>query len=591
MARIQRIVRAAAAGALAASVSLAAMAPAGAQETRPNIVIILADDVALMDFGIYGGEAKTPHIDALAQRGMMFTQAFTSPMCAPSRAMLLTGVDSHKAGIANLPEFLPPGHVGQPGYSGHLEEGVKTLASRLKPLGYRTYMTGKWHLGHGPGQLPVAHGFDRSFVLDASGADNWEQRAYLPIYDDDLWFEDGEKADLPEDFYSSEFLVDRMVDYLEEGDAQTPFLAYIAFQAVHIPVQAPAEFTANYEGVYDAGWEAVREARWQRAQEIGLIPRDAPLAPMHEELRAWDSLADDERALLARSMAVNAGMLEAMDHHIGRFVEHLRDTGELENTLFVVTSDNGPEPNDPGSQNGMDLWLWLEGYSRDLETLGEKGSYVWIGPEWASAAAGPSRLFKLYAANGGTRVPLVMSGPGVPAAARSDAFTFVTDIAPTLLDLAGGVQADAPGEVAMTGRSLAPVLADGAARAHPPGAAIGMEAAGQSALFKDGWKLVRNNAPYGDGVWRLYNVAVDPGETRDLAQAELARFAELMADYEAYARANGVLDVPEGYTTIGQLNENYRGRIFAPLMWMAVVLGGAAAIAGFIVWRRRRARL
>ena len=575
---------------LTASIIAWGLAPARAQDAPPNIVIILADDAALMDFGVFGGEARTPHIDALAQRGMMFTQAHTSPMCAPSRAMLLTGVDSHKAGIANLPEFLPPGHVGQPGYSGHLEEGVKTLAARLKPLGYRTYMTGKWHLGHGPGQLPVAHGFDRSFVLDASGADNWEKRAYLPIYSDALWFEDGQKADLPEDFYSSTFLVDRMIDYLGSDGGEAPFLAYVAFQAVHIPVQAPAEFTDNYAGVYDAGWETVREARWRRAQEIGLIPVGAPLAPRHPDLRAWESLSSDERDLMAKSMAVNAGMLEAMDHHIGRLVDHLRETGELDNTIFVVTSDNGPEPNDPGDQASMRLWLKATGYSRDIATLGEKGSYVWIGPEWASAAAGPGSLFKLYAANGGTRVPLIVTGPGISAGARSDAFTFVTDVAPTLIELAGGTPQPAPGEVAITGRSLAPVLYGATPRAHPPGAAIGMEAAGQSALFRDGWKLVRNNAPFGDGVWRLYDVTNDPGETRDLATQEPARFDKLMADYEAYARENGVLEVPDGYTTIGQLNTNYRNKTLRQFWWVPAGLVLLLAAGGYAVWHRRANR-
>lgn len=590
----------------AALFTLVPAAPAAAQEAvpaqpgtlqpadaRPNIVIILADDVALMDFGVFGGEARTPNIDALARRGMIFTHAYTSPMCAPSRAMLLTGIDSHKAGVGNLPEFLPPEHQGQRAYSGHLVEGVETLAARLKPLGYRAYVTGKWHLGHGPGQLPDSHGFDRSFVLDASGADNWEQRAYLPGYADDLWFEDGRKARRPDGVYSSKFLVDRMISYLDEGDPQQPFLAYLAFQAVHIPVQAPGEFTARYKGIYDAGWDEIRTRRWQRAQELGLVPEGAPLAPPHPDLRRWDSLSADERALMARSMEVNAGMLEAMDHEIGRFVDHLRATGQFDNTIFVVTSDNGPEPNDPGSSAMMRFWMWATGYTRELEDLGEQGSYAWIGPEWASAAAGPSRLFKLYSANGGLRVPLIFSGPGVPRQGRTDAFTFVTDIAPTLLELAGADVAAAPGEappseVPITGRSLAPVLKGEAARAHPPGAGVGMEAAGQSAYFQDNWKLVRTNAPFGDGVWRLYDISVDPGETRDLAQAEPARFAQMRAAYDAWAEENGVLPVPEGYTAVGQMLANYMATLRARFWWVPVALVGLAA-AAWLGWRRRRA--
>ncbi len=236
-----------------------------AEPARPNIVLILADDVALMDFSAYGGEAHTPNIDALAEQGVLFANFHTTPMCAPSRAMLLTGMDNHLTGVANIPEVLPPEHSGQPGYSMYLEPGVETIAARLQPLGYRTLMTGKWHLGHGPGQLPNHHGFERSFVLDASGADNWEQRSYLPFYKTAPWFEDGEPANLPRDFYSSAFIVDKMLEYMEEAQpTDQPFLAYLAFQAVHIPVQAPREFSDNYRGVYDEGWQALRTARWHR---------------------------------------------------------------------------------------------------------------------------------------------------------------------------------------------------------------------------------------------------------------------------------------------------------------------------------------
>lgn len=186
----------------------------------PNFVVLLADDLALMDLGIYGGEARTPNIDALARRGRMFTRYYTSPLCSPSRAMLLTGLDNHRTGVSTIPEVIPNEHIGKKGYSLRFEPGVTTIASRLKQRGYRTFMTGKWHLGHEAGDLPNAHGFDRSFVLDASGADNWEQKSYMPYYADAPWFEDGKPARLPKDFYSSRFLIDRMVDYLGEGDQQ-----------------------------------------------------------------------------------------------------------------------------------------------------------------------------------------------------------------------------------------------------------------------------------------------------------------------------------------------------------------------------------
>lgn len=225
-------------------------------DAPPNIVIMLVDDAALMDFGAYGGEALTPNIDTLAARGAMFTQYRTSPLCSPSRAMLLTGMDNHLTGIATIPEVLPDAHIDQPGYSMSLEPGVLTLAERLKPEGYQTFMTGKWHMGSGKGDLPSDHGFDRSFALDASGADNWEDKSYMPFYHDAPWFEDGKVAALPDDFYSSEFIVDKMISYLDAANADAPFYAFLGFQAIHIPVQAPPEFTENYNGVYDQGWHA-----------------------------------------------------------------------------------------------------------------------------------------------------------------------------------------------------------------------------------------------------------------------------------------------------------------------------------------------
>lgn len=450
--------------------ALAAAAPVLAQEARPNIVVILADDVGFSDLGAYGSEISTPNIDALAARGALFSNFHASPVCAPSRAMLLTGMTSHLAGVGNLPETLPPEHQGAPAYLGRLADDVVTVAALLQRAGYRTAVTGKWHLGHTPSALPPSHGFDRSFVLDASGADNWEQRSYLPIYSDAPWFEDGEPAVLPEDFYSSQFIVDKAIDYIEEGEgASEPFFAYLAFQAIHIPVQAPREFVEKYEDVYAEGWEALRRARFEGVVARGLMPEDVELGPMPDGLRAWESLTDEEKALFAKSMAVNAGMLEAMDHHIGRFIDHLKQRGDYENTVFFVLSDNGPEPNAPSDIPGFSQWLWWEGYSRDVETLGEKGTYAFIGPEFASAAASPGAFFKLYAGEGGIRVPFIVAGPGIPAAGHVADFSFITDIAPTILELANVDQlSDVDGRAVkpMTGRSLMPLL--GGATPHSP---------------------------------------------------------------------------------------------------------------------------
>ncbi|MFN7164534.1 MAG: arylsulfatase [Hyphomonas sp.] len=556
----------------------------------PNFVVLLIDDAAFMDLGAYGGEARTPNIDTLAARGALFTRYYSSPLCSPSRAMLLTGMDNHLTGVATIPEVLPREHEGQPGYTMRLEPGVATLAERLKPLGYRTLMTGKWHLGSGKGDLPKAHGFDRSFALDASGADNWEDKSYMPFYADAPWYEDDVAASLPDDFYSSEFIVDRMLTYLGEGDAQAPFFAYLAFMAVHIPVQAPPEFTANYAGVYDAGWDATRTARWERAKDRGYVPAEAALAPMPASFRPWDSLPPEEQALYAARMQTNAGMLEAMDHHIGRLVDHLKSTGQYDNTVFVVTSDNGPEPTRGDTDPRLKFWMGMNGYHLDLEGMGEKGSWGFIGPEWAMAAASPHDKFKFLGSEGGIRVPFILSGTGIGEGGRVDARAYVTDVAPTLLALAGGAP-DPDGAKPMTGRSLLPLLRGETGFVYGPDDAIVIEVSGNAAVIKGDYKLTRNQRPHGDARWRLYDLSKDPGETTDLSASLPDIHDDLITEYAAFSQRVGVLEVPEGYNSMDEVTRHSIAR--QQQRYRPYLVGGGLAVfaliaGGFLLWRRRK---
>lgn len=561
-------------------------------QTRPNIVVVLVDDAALMDFGAFGGEANTPNIDELAARGTLFRQHRATPFCAPSRAMLLTGMDNHLAGLGTIREVLPPEHRGQPGYTMALEPGVETIATKLKRAGYRTYMTGKWHLGHDQGQLPIDHGFDRSFILDASGADHWENKPYMPYYRDAPWFEGREKAVLPEDFYSSTFIADQMQAYLEQdASSAEPFFAYVAFLAVHVPVQAPREYTEKYIKTYAAGWNVTREQRWQRAQELGLIREGAPLAPQPETIPRWNDLSPEEQKLAAKSMAVNAGALEAMDAELGGLVDYIKSIGEYENTIFVVTSDNGPEAGDPWNA-GAQWWFEMQGYSRDYDTLGEKGSYVALGPGGASANAGPSHLFKFHAAEGGLRVPMLMAGPGIEAGMTIDSLSVMTDIAPTLLDLAG-VDQDNPNANPMTGRTLQPVLSGDAEQVYADTDAVGFETSGQAALYRGQYKLVRNIAPHGDGTWRVFDVVDDPGETMDLAPERPELLADLMHAYRVYANEVGILELPEGYQVERAIERNVVGKLWqyysgwGVLALLFLFAGIAAAVLGVrVFWRR-----
>ena len=567
---------------------------AAAGKDRPNIVVLLADDLGFTDLGSFGGEISTPHLDDLARHGTRFSNFHVSASCSPTRAMLLTGVDNHRNGVGNMRETIPREHAGRPGYLSVLDTNVVTIATLLRDGGYRTYASGKWHVGKEPHNLPPARGFDRSIVQGDSGSDNWvPQQRYLPHSAGVDWYEDGRPAAMPARYYSSQYFVDRAIEFIDSGAGSgKPFFAYIAFQANHVPLQAPREFVEKYKGRYDQGWTALRTARRDRAAELGLIPRDAPMTTM-ASTGDWEALSPKDKRYQARRMEVYAAMAEAMDHHVGRLVAHLKKTGEFDDTVFVFLSDNGPEGSD---YRDAQPWLWTQ-YTQDIDRLGAPGAYAIMGPGWASAAAAPFDTFKFYAGEGGIRAPLIVSGVrAMPPGRVHPGLTHVTDIVPTLLELArvapaGPAYQGRPVE-RPTGRSLVPVLMDPAQRVRAADEVLGFELSGNRALFKGDLKLVSNLPPVGDGQWRLYDLRNDPGETRDLRQQMPEAFLAMQADYEAWAKAHGVLPMPPGYSPTWQVLVNSLHNYWIPTYRNAVLasLAALAALAAVVVARRRRRR-
>lgn len=568
-------------------------APTTQPTQPPNIVLILADDLGFSDLGSYGSEIDTPNLDGIAAQGMRFANFHTAASCAPTRAMLLTGVDSHVAGVANIIEAIPDYQATSPAYQGALDKNVATISERLRDQGYRTYMSGKWHLGQNPEQLPSKRGFDRAFSLGDTGADNWRQRTYLPIYENANWYEDGQPTELPEDFYSSKTLVDKAIEYIDSAtdeDASKPFFTYLAFQAVHIPVQAPAEFRDKYLQTYADGWSTLRAQRSQGLLDKGILPTSVPsyVAPTTVP---WDSLDAQTQAFESKGMAVYAGMVDAMDHHIGRLVAHLERQGKLDNTVFIFLSDNGAEGSLATRQQGdspaapafiMNAWMRASGFNTDIETLGQIDSYHDIGPSWASAAVGPLAWYKFFASEGGMRVPLVIGGKvnGQPVTANigavSQSFAWITDIAPTVLQLAGAV--DLPSD--MLGKSLIPVLQDERASVRLADEIIGYELGGNKALFQGDYKLVYNRFRGQEPQWQLFNISADPGETQNLASAKPQLFIELKAAYVLWAKQNGVVEVRPDYDQ-GQV---MLGKVFAnrPIL-LVYLVGGLLAVLTLIV--------
>jgi arylsulfatase/uncharacterized sulfatase len=534
---------------------LASFIASSAHASPPNIVLILADDLGFSDTAPYGSEIPTPSISEMAARGVTFTNHHTAASCAPTRGMLLNGVDSHLNGVPNIPESIPPVQAEHANYRGTLNHDVVTIATLLRDAGYHTYMTGKWHLGKTPDLLPSRRGFERTIAMADTGADNWDKKPYLPMYKKANWYGDGEEIDLPEDFYSSKFFVDKTIEFIESNSADgRPFFSYIPFQAVHMPVQAPQEYTDKYMGDYDEGWSALRERRLTNAIALGIVPADTKMAAVPTTAN-WDALTDEDKKYKSKEMAVYAGMIDAMDHHIGRLVGYLRETGRYDDTVFIFTSDNGPEGSDTSSGwRGMYLRMWFatHDYNTDYETLGTRGSFVDIGPSFGNAAASPLAYYKFFAHEGGMRVPMIIAGSAVTRPARiSNAFTYVTDLAPTILEIAnvtrpagnyGGREVHP-----LTGKSLLPLLTGQAEEAHDPDEAIGYELGGNAALFKGDYKIVKDRGPVGDDEWHLFNFVTDPGETSDLKEKLPDRFAQMMDDYRTYARDHNVLPVPNGY--------------------------------------------
>jgi arylsulfatase/uncharacterized sulfatase len=582
--------------------ALALLSPAtlgaqAAQPKRPNIVILLADDWGFSDVGAFGGEIATPNIDALAAKGVRFSNFHVAGSCSPTRAMLQTGVINHRAGLGNMPETIPPEHLGKPGYETHLNNRVVTIAQQLRAVGYRTYLSGKWHLGHTPNTLPTARGYDHALALAQSGADNFEDKPNLLIYDKTEWTEDGKPAKLPKRFYSSTLIVDKMIGYIDRGKASgKPFLASVNFIANHIPVQARDADIAAYAGRYNAGWTVLRNERRAAAIAKGVMPVGVPAVTMNTS-GDWSKLSAQQQRQRAGAMAAYAGMGTAMDREIGRLIAHLKAIGAYDNTIFVFLSDNGAEATDPMNMGAFTRWNANQEYDQSIAQQGRPGSLTAQGAGFASASVSPLRGYKFTASEGGLRVPMIMAWPGNPAikgGSVAAGFAHVTDMPLTLLMLAGV----APQQGSFSGRrvepmigaDLTPMLTGAASSVHSPDKPLGYELSGNAVLFKGDYKLVKNLPPYGDGRWRLYNITTDPGEAHNLSGSEPERFVAMQKDYAAFAKANKVLPMPEGFTAPDQILANALRTLLIPRLLRLWPVGAALmmATAALIWWRRRR---
>lgn len=525
--------------------------PVPEAEGRPNLLVVIADDLGFSDTGPYGSEIRTPTLDALAAAGFVATNFYVAPRGAPTRAMLMTGVDHHLAGFGGVRGQ----REGTRGNEGRLTPNVVSVATVLQGAGYRTYMAGKWELGEGPGARPAAHGFDETFaVLDAT-ASHWADRATLaPGRDQALFSRNGAQLEsLPDDHFSTSAYVDFLIDRLSEDRAdERPFFAYLAPQAPHAPLAVPEDWRDRYAGRYDVGFQRIQQRRLTAQKHRRMVRKDVVPFPGLPTIPRWSDLDDEQRALQSRRMELYAAMVENLDFHLGRLLDALEGLDARRNTLVVFLSDNGASPSNrgpAGPQPQLRERIEARFPLRGAEHWGHPGSFAEYGAGWAQTSSVPFRMFKGSHAEGGIRSPLIVSGPGVLAhPLASQELLHVTDLVPTLLDVANASYPTERSGVAvepLAGRSLRPILAGSRRPLRSDDEWIAFELQGDRAIRRGIWKAVWMKAPLGVGKWRLYRLDRDPSELFDRSGPREATLEQLVTLWEGFAEAKQVYIEPD----------------------------------------------
>ena len=523
---------------------------------KPNVVIILADDLGYSDLSSFGSEIHTPYIDSLAYQGTRFTNYHTPATCSPTRAELMSGTDHHLAGLGAMAETMradaarfdlvpKPEFLGKPGYEGYINARSLTLPQILQQNGYKTLMAGKWHLGFTPANNPAKKGFDYSYAL-LNGADSHFKALPQGIERKTIYTENGVNVSLPDDFYSTDFFVKKVIEYIGDETKQSqPFFAYVALTAPHWPLQVPAEYLDLYKNKYDTGYDEIKKNRLKNMVNLRITDsmKTAPVlskekTPLH--LGTWDQLTAKQRQVEARKMELYAAQIKNMDDNVGKLIRHLKKINQYDNTLFMFMSDNGAEG----------FYRASAGYDNRYNNLGKPKSYELIGPRWSEVSSAPFSLWKGTAAEGGVSAPAIVKLPHQSKAYISKEFVSVRDVFPTVIEFTQSTltdtQRDAQHYNQPSGHSWMRYLRGQAKHIYGKDFIYADELHGDAYVRNHKWKLTRTVTKNLNGPnWKLYDLENDRTETTDLSQAYPEIVKKLQAEYIQYTQRVGVLDFLE----------------------------------------------
>ena len=517
-------------------------------DKRPNILLLVADDLGYSDLGSFGGEINTPNIDQLANNGAKLTNFVAAPTCSPTRAMIMSGTYNHRAGLGAMAEWTSKNQKDKPGYEGYLNDSVVSLPMLLRDSGYSTFIAGKWHLGMKPDQGPDKRGFDKSFVMLPGAGDHFSDRGVhkgLPIVP---YRENGKEVALPDNFYSTEFYTDKAIEYIDSAIAKSnPFFGYVAYTAPHWPLQVPKKYSDKYLGKYDAGYESIRSQRLKNLVKQDILSPDIVPHSGSVCFDEWSELPEQKQRYQARLMEIYAGMVDALDENIGRIIQHLEDIDELDNTVIVFLSDNGADARPP-------LGLKLEAeyvakeYDNKLNNLGKQNSFVSYGGAWALVGSTPFRSHKGRPSEGGIRVPAIVRFPSlIKEKTILREFMSVMDLMPTFLDLAGtshpGVEFKGRKIWPVEGKSLLPYLGGEESVVHSK-PLYGFSIHKRQGLQVGDWKISQLSEVTKPS-WELYNLASDPGETENLAHKLPERLQAMISEWEKFTDTGIIVSGPK----------------------------------------------